>query len=257
QPPGIIQYSASNVPVAQITVSSETIPEEKLFDYGINFIRLKLFTIPGLTSPAPYGGKGRQINVEVKPPVLASKGLSPYDVLSALQASNIILPAGTARIGNYEYSMSLNSSPEAVEELARIPIRATGGQIVSIGDVAKVSDSFADQTNIVRVNGNRATYLNILKKADASTLSVVQATRAILPSILETAPPGMKLQVDFDQSVFVTSAIKHVLLEAAISSVLMLSSIRARAITSSVFFQISSELCSTQPGLGYICSCSF
>jgi multidrug efflux pump subunit AcrB len=221
QPPMIVQLNASSVPVAQITVTSESIPEEKLFDYGLNFIRLKLFTIPGLTVPAPYGGKGRQINVDVRPETLAAKGLSPYDVVTALQAQNIILPAGTARIGNFEYNMSLNSSPEAVDEIARIPIKNVNSQIVTIGDVASVSDAFADQTNIVRVNGIRSTYLNILKKADASTLDVVNATRAIIPQIKSTAPPGLDLKLDFDQSRFVTSAISHVLVEAVIASVLV------------------------------------
>ncbi|RYZ58024.1 MAG: efflux RND transporter permease subunit, partial [Proteobacteria bacterium] len=221
QPPMIVQLNASSVPVAQITVTSESIPEEKLFDYGLNFIRLKLFTIPGLTVPAPYGGKSRQINVDVRPETLAAKGLSPYDVVTALQAQNIILPAGTARIGNFEYNMSLNSSPEAVDEIAKIPIRNVNSQIVTIGDVATVSDAFADQTNIVRVNGIRSTYLNILKKADASTLDVVKATRAIIPQIKATAPPGLDLKLDFDQSRFVTSAISHVLVEAIIASVLV------------------------------------
>ncbi len=219
--PAIIQYNASNVPVSQITISSDTIPEEKLFDYGLNFIRIKLFTIPGLATPAPYGGKSRLVNIEIDPDVLSSKGLSPYDVVSAVQSSNIIIPAGTARIGSFEYDVALNSSPKKVEEFEQIPISARGRQIISVGDVAKVSDGFADQTNIVRINGHRSTYLNILKKSDASTLSVVDATKEALPQIQATAPPGMKLNLDFDQSVFVRSAIASVLHEAVISSILV------------------------------------
>lgn len=218
QPPAIIQFNASNVPVAQITISSPTIPEEKLYDYGLNFIRLKLFTVPGLAIPAPYGGKSRQINVDVEPTVLNSKGLSPYDVVSALQAQNIILPAGSARIGNFEYNVALNSSPDWVEEFKKIPVKTIGSEVVTIGDVAQVSDAYADQTNVVRVNGRRATYLNILKKSDASTLSVVNQTKAAVPQIEAAAPKGMKLKVDFDQSVFVRSAIMSVLREALISS---------------------------------------
>ena len=221
QPPVIIQSNASSVPVAQITISSESIPEEKLFDYGLNFIRLKLFTVPGLATPAPYGGKSRQINIDVNPTVLNSKGLSSYDVLSALTAQNIILPAGSARIGTFEYDVALNSSPELVEEFKKIPIKVVGPQVVTIGDVADVSDSFADQINIVRVNGRRATYLNILKKSDASTLDVVDKTKKTIPTILASAPKGMNLKLDFDQSIFVRSAIMSVLREALISSALV------------------------------------
>ena len=221
QPPLIIQSNASSVPVSQITISSDTIPEEKLYDYGLNFIRLKLFTVPGLATPAPYGGKSRQVNVDVNPNVLNSKGLSTTDVLAALGASNIILPAGSARIGTFEYDVALNSSPEMIDEFKKIPIKVIGPQVITIGDVAEVADASADQTNVVTVNGRRATYLNILKKADASTLSVVNATKATLPKIQAAAPPGMKLKLDFDQSVFVRSAIMSVIREAVISSVLV------------------------------------
>ncbi len=218
QPPFIIQSNASSVPVAQITIFSESIPEEKLFDYGLNFIRLRLFTVPGLATPAPYGGKSRQINVDVDPAILNSKGLSPYDVVTALQSSNVILPSGSARIGGFDYDVALNSSPEILDEFRKIPIKVVGPQVVTIGDVGKVTDAYSDQTNIVRVNGHRATYLNIMKKSDASTLSVVNETKAVLPSIQAAAPKGMNLKLDFDQSVFVRSAISSVLREALISS---------------------------------------
>jgi len=220
-PPAVIRANASSVPVAQLTIYSDTLPEEKLFDYGLNFIRLKLFTVPGLATPAPYGGKGRQINVDVNPVVLNAKGLSPTDVMNALTAQNIILPAGSARIGSFDYDVALNSSPELLDEFKKIPVKTVGTQVVTIGDVADVTDAFADQTNIVRVNGRRATYLNIMKKADASTLTVVNEARKVIPSILATAPPGLKVQMDFDQSVFVRSAINSVLHEALISSALV------------------------------------
>src|SRR5271170_6208103 len=174
-PPSIIQFNASNVPVAQLTLTSAILPEEKIFDYALNFIRIKLFTIPGLSTPAPYGGKSRQINIDVDPVALAGKGLSPADVVNALQAANIILPAGTARIGLFEYNIAMNSSPLIVSDFEKIPIKIVGGRPVLIGDVAKVADSFADQANVVRVDGRRASYLNILRKADASTLAVVEA----------------------------------------------------------------------------------
>src|SRR5262249_27128818 len=182
-PPNVIQFNASNVPVAQLTASSQRLPEEKIFDYGLNFIRLRLFTIPGLSTPAPFGGKQRQINVDVDPQALAAKGLSPQDIVNALQASNVIIPAGTARIGEREYNVVMNSSPTVVEQFAALPVKVVGGQPVTIGDVGRVSDSYADQTNIVHVDGRRATYMAILKHSDASTLAVVEAARAALPAI--------------------------------------------------------------------------
>src|SRR5947209_7183738 len=146
-PPNVIQFNASNVPVAQMTISSRTLPEQELFDYGLNFVRVRLFTIPGLATPAPFGGKQRQINVDVDTRLLASKGLSAGDVVNALQTGNVILPAGTARIGSTEYNVLTNASPTRLDDLARIPIRVVGDQPVTIGDVAKVSDSFATQAN--------------------------------------------------------------------------------------------------------------
>jgi multidrug efflux pump subunit AcrB len=220
-PPNVVQFNASNVPVIQLTLTSDTLPEEKIFDYALNFIRIKLFTIPGLSTPAPYGGKSRQINVDVDPPRLNSKGLSPQDVVNALQASNLILPAGTARIGNLEYNVVLNSSPYTVEQFNQLPIKVVNHEPITIGDVAKVSDAFADQTNIVRVNGKRASYLNILRKANASTLDVVNALKSKIDGIQAQAPKGLKLKADFDQSVFVSDAISSVLREGLISSLLV------------------------------------
>jgi multidrug efflux pump subunit AcrB len=220
-PPSIIQFNASNVPVSQLTLSSETLPEQQIFDYGLNFIRVKLFTIPGLSTPAPFGGKQRQINVDIDPRQLASKGLSPYDVVNALNSENVILPAGTARIGSREYNILMNSSPGEVAEFANIPVKVVDGAPVLLGDVARVSDSFADQTNVVRVNGRRATYLAILKHADASTLAVVDSVREVLPQIKAAAPQGLELKMDFDQSLFVRGAIGGVVREAIISSLLV------------------------------------
>lgn len=221
QPPVILQFNASNLPVAQLTVASESLPEQQLFDYGLNFLRVRLFTIPGLSIPAPYGGLSRQINVDVDPNQLLSRGLSPQDVVNALQSSNLILPAGTARIGNLEYNVTLNSSPKKVSGFDDIPVRVVGDQPVTLGDIAKTTDSFADQTNLVRVNGHRSTYLNLLKKANASTLTVIEAIKKLLPELQAAAPKGMNLKIDFDQSVFVRGAITSVLHEAAISSLLV------------------------------------
>src|SRR5271165_6925693 len=220
-PPKVIQFNATNVPVAHLTISSKTLPEQQLYDYGVNFIPVRLFTIPGLSTPAPFGGKERQVIIDINPQALAAKGLSAGDVVSALQTSNVILPAGDARIGNTDYSVQLNSSPDTVPQFSRIPIKVVGSATVLLGDVAKVSDSFAEQRGIVHVNGKRATYLAILKHSDASTLAVVEATRDTLPIIKAAAPQGMDLKIDFDQSVFVRAAIAGVVREAVLSSLLV------------------------------------
>ena len=220
-PPSVIQFNATNVPVAQLTISSKTLSEQQLYDYGVNFIRVRLFTIPGLSTPAPFGGKERQIIIDIDPQALAAKGLSAGDVVSALQSSNVILPAGDARIGGTDYTVQLNSSPDTVSQFSRIPIKVVGSATVLLGDVAKVADSYAEQRGIVHVNGKRATYLAILKHSDASTLAVVEATRETLPIIKASAPQGMDLKIDFDQSVFVRAAIMGVVREAVLSSILV------------------------------------
>ncbi len=221
QPPNIIQFNASNVPVAQLTVSSQTLSEEKVYDYGLNFIRVRLFTIPGLSTPAPFGGKSREINVDIDPNAMGARGLSPSDIVNALLQSNVILPAGTAKIGKFEYNVLTNSSPKKLEEFNRFPVKVVGNAVVYLGDVAKISDSYAEQVNIVRVDGRKATYLAILKHADASTLAVVNATRAVLPLIKSVAPKGLELKIDFDQSVFVRTAIEGVVREVILASVLV------------------------------------
>ncbi len=221
QPPTIIQSNASSVPVAQLTLSSATMPEEAIADYAQNFLRLRLFTVQGLSTPSPYGGKTREITVDVNPALLAEKGLSAQDVVTTVLASNVFIPAGTARLGTREYNIALNSSPSAVSQFASIPIKVVNGATITIGDVAHVADGFADQTNIVRVNGRRAAYLSILKKADASTLAVVEATRDLLPLIRATAPEGLELNVDFDQSVFVRAAVKSVVTEGLTAALLV------------------------------------
>jgi multidrug efflux pump subunit AcrB len=221
QPPAVIQFNASNVPVVQMTLSSKSLTEQQIYDYSLNFIRVKLFTIPGLSTPGPFGGKSRQINVDIDPARLQAKGFSPTDVVAALQASNVIVPAGVARMGDREYNVQLNSSPSAVERFNDLPIGAFNNAVVTLGDVARVSDSFATQTNIVHVNGKRAVYLAILKHADASTLAVVDSTREALPAIQAAAPAGLELKLDFDQSVFVRAAVENVIREAVISSILV------------------------------------
>ena len=162
-PPLIVQYSASNVPILQLGVSSKTLSEQQLYDYGQNFIRTQLATIQGAAVPLPYGGKPRQIMVDLDMQALQAKGLSAVDVTSAINAQNLILPAGTAKMGEREYSVRLNSSPEAVESLNDLPIRQVNGAMVYIRDVAQVHDGFAVQTNIVNLDGRRSSLISILK----------------------------------------------------------------------------------------------
>jgi multidrug efflux pump subunit AcrB len=221
QPPYVIQSNASNVQVAQLTMTSKTMPEEKIADYGQNFLRLRLFTVPGLSTPAPYGGKTREITVNVDPARLVAHSLSAEDVVDAINQSNVFIPAGTARIGEREYNVAMNSSPSAIADFAAIPIKVVNGAPVTVGDVAQVEDGFANQTNIVRVDGRRAAYLSILKKADASTLTVIDATKELLPRIRAVAPPGLELRLDFDQSVFVRAAVRSVVNEAFVSALLV------------------------------------
>src|SRR3954453_9264173 len=220
-PPSIIRYNASNVPVAQMTIGSKTLSEQELFDYGLNFIRLRLFPIPGLATPAPFGGKLRQVMVDIDPARVAAKGLSPNDVVQSVLQSNVLVPAGSAQIGGTRYDVQLNSSPDSVQGFNELPVKAVDGATVLLGDVARVRDGYAVQENIVRLNGRRATYLAILKKADASTLAVVDGARDQLPVIQAAAPQGMELKIDFDQSVFVRAAIQNVLHEAALASILV------------------------------------
>src|SRR2546426_1070899 len=220
QPPVIVQFNASNVPVAQVAMGGEGWTEQQLFDYGLNFIRPRMFTIPGLSIPGPYGGKNPQVAVDIDPQKLAGYNVSPNDVVSALLNSNLILPGGPAKMGNREYDVRLNSSPESTEEFNNLPIKVVNGAPVRIADVANVHFGFAPQTNIVRVNGQRSTFLVMLKHPAASTIRVVQAVRDKLSGIMAQAP-GLQLKLGFDQSVFVRGAIWSVAREAVIATVLV------------------------------------
>jgi multidrug efflux pump subunit AcrB len=220
-PPNILQYNASNVQVAQLTVKSDSLTEQDLFDYGLNFLRLRLFTIEGLSTPAPFGGRSRQVMVDLDPGKLQARGVSAQDVVTAVANNNVILPAGQARIGGTIYDVLMNSSPPTIAEFNAMPLKVVNGMTVLLGDVAYVHDGYAVQSNMVHVNGRRATYLSILRKAGASTLSVVDAVRDILPSVQASAPKGAQLSLDFDQSLFVRAAIRSVLREAAIAAVLV------------------------------------
>jgi multidrug efflux pump subunit AcrB len=221
QAPNIIDYNAANVPVAQLDIASDTLPEQELFDYGLNFIRVKLFTIEGLSSPAPLGGVSRAVMVNLHPTELYANGLSPQDVGNALASNNVIIPTGTAKIGDREYSVSLNGSPARVADFNQLPIKVANGTPVLLGDVAPVTNTHQVQTNVVRVNGKRAAYLLVIKHAAASTLAVVDRVKAIIPDILTTAPKGLALSLSFDQSRFVRAALWDVVQEAVIAAVLV------------------------------------
>src|SRR4051794_8641412 len=221
QTPNIIQFNASNVPVVQGTLNTKSLPEQMLSDYANQFLRVRLFTIPGVSIPGAFGGKQRQIIVEVDPAKASSKGLSQMDVVNALGTANVIVPAGIARLGPKEYNISLNSSPRVVEQYNDLPVGVREGVAVMLGDIAKISDSYAQQTNIVRINGQRASFIPILKNSTASTIAVVDAVKNMLPDIQQTAPSGINLKMDFDQSVFVRAAVQNVIKEAVVSSALV------------------------------------
>src|ERR1700742_4421963 len=192
-PPGttsplILKYDASSVPILQLSLSGEGMSESQLYDLGTNFIRTQLATVQGASVPLSYGGKQRQIMVDLDPNLLYAKHLSATDVSNALNAQNLILPAGTAKVGDREYQVKLNSSPTTVDGMNDLPIRAAGGAVVFIKDVAQVRDGFAVQTSIVRTNGARSALLTVLKNGKASTLSIVKEVKSALPRIASTLP---------------------------------------------------------------------
>ncbi len=220
-PPLIIAYSASSVPVMQLALSGQGLSEQRLNDYGLNFIRTQLITVPGTAVPYPYGGKQRQVQVDLNPAALQSKGLSALDVVNAISAQNLILPTGTSKIGSKEYNVDIpNAAPQTIAELNRIPIKTVGNTTIYMKDVAWVRDGFPPQTNIVRVNGQRSVLLTIQKAGDASTLKVISGIKALLPQIATTLPKQLKMKPLADQSVFVLGAINGVVREALIAACL-------------------------------------
>ncbi len=220
-PPLIIAYSASSVPVMQLALSGQGLSEQQLNDYGLNFIRTQLITVPGTAVPYPYGGKQRQVQVDLNPAELQSKGLSALDVVNAISAQNLILPTGTSKIGSKEYNVDIpNAAPTTIADLNRIPIKTVGNTTIYMKDVAWVRDGFPPQTNIVRVNGQRSVLLTIQKAGDASTLKVISGIKSLLPQIATTLPKQLKIKPLADQSVFVLGAISGVVREALIAACL-------------------------------------
>jgi multidrug efflux pump subunit AcrB len=217
-PPFIVQYSATSVPILQIAVSSDTLSEQQIFDYAANFIIQRLGTVQGARVPQPWGGKQRQIMVDLDVPALYARGLSPQDVNTALLNQNLIVPAGTAKIGPTEFNVKLNSSPDVVSAFDDIPIKTVNGAPVYMKDIGHVRDGYAVQTNLVRRDGKPAVLMTILKGEGASTLSVVSRVLAALPGIRAQLPPELKLEPLFDQSIFVRAAVQGVLKEGAIAA---------------------------------------
>jgi CzcA family heavy metal efflux pump len=217
-PPYIVRYSVTSVPIVQVAVSSDTLTEQQLYDYTSNFIIQRLGTVQGARVPQPWGGKVRQIMVDLDLDALYARGLSPQDVSTAIASQNLIIPAGTAKIGDTEYNVRLNSSPDVVAAFNDIPVKTVNGVPVYVKNVAHVRDGYAIQTNIVRRDGRRAVLMTVLKGAGASTLDVIAGLRQALPGIQAQLPPEIKLDFLFDQSVFVQAAVQGVLKEGAVAA---------------------------------------
>src|SRR6266404_6329192 len=220
QPPFIIRYNASSVPILQLALRSKTLTEAQLYDYGIYRVRQAIAPVRGATLPLPYGGKPRQVMVDLDPQALLSKGLSPLDVSNAVNAQNLTLPTGTTKIGKSELIVDINGSPDTVAALNDVPIKQVNGSMVYIRDVAHVRDGSAVQTNVVRQDGNPSALLTILKNGGASTIDIVNQIKALLPVMRAAAPPGLVMTELFDQSIFVRAAISGVVKEGVIAALL-------------------------------------
>ncbi|MEA2737540.1 MAG: hypothetical protein QOH05_847, partial [Acetobacteraceae bacterium] len=219
-PPYVLSYNASSVPILQLALSSKSVSQTKLFDLAQNFIRPQLATVAGAAIPSPYGGKVRQVQVDLNMDALQAHALSPQDVVNAISAQNLILPAGTEKVGKFEYNVELNASPKVIAQLNDLPVRKVNGTIVTIRDVAYVHDGSPPQTNIVRMDGERAVMMTIQKAGSASTLDIISGVKALLPRIESTLPAGVHVSLIGDQSVFVKAAVSGVIREGAIAAAL-------------------------------------
>jgi CzcA family heavy metal efflux pump len=219
-PPLIISYSASTTPIIQLGLSSKILPEQQLFDLGQNFLRNFLATVPGAATPYPYGGKIRQIQVDLDLPKLQAYGLSPNDIVNAVNAENIILPTGTIKMGPLEYDVEMNGTPQTIAELNDLPVKTTNASTLYMRDVAHIRDGFAPQTNIVRQDGNRGALMSIYKNGSASTLQIVAGIKNIVQQAAQALPPTLKITALFDQSLFVRASIDGVLREGLIAAAL-------------------------------------
>jgi multidrug efflux pump subunit AcrB len=219
-PPFIIQYNASSVPVLMLGLSGNGLNEQQLFDLGTNSIRTQLATIEGAQTPFPYGGKQRQIQVDIDTAALQARGLSPADVVSAISTQNLIVPSGTMKIDRFEYAIESNSAPSVIEQLNNLPIRTINGAVIYLRDIAHVRDGSSPQTNIVRVDGKRAVMMSIMKTGSASTLEIIKGVKDKVDSIKGQLPPQLQINPLSDQSIFVRGAINGVMREAIIAACL-------------------------------------
>jgi CzcA family heavy metal efflux pump len=219
-PPLILNYNAATVPILQLALSGKGLSEQQLYDLGLNTVRTPLVTVPGAAIPLPYGGKQRQVQIDVRPEALQARGLSAQDIANALAAQNILTPVGTQKIGSLEYTIQLNSAPEEIADLARLPVKVVNGATIVLGDIADVHDGNAPQTNIVHVDGGRSVLMSVLKNGSASTLAIVDGVRAKLADMKAGLPDALNVVPINDQSVFVRAAVKGVALEGAIAACL-------------------------------------
>jgi multidrug efflux pump subunit AcrB len=220
QPPEIINFSASSVPILQLGLSGKGLSEQQLNDLALNFVRTQLITVPGAVVPLPYGGKQRQVMINMDHNLMQARNVSPTDVLNAVNAQNLILPAGTVKLGESELDVRTNTEPRTVAELNNLPIKQVGSTTIYLRDVATVSDGFAPQTNVVREDGRRGVLMSILKAGNASTLSVVSGVQKLLPRVATIVPPELKMTPLADQSIFVRGAVSGVIREAVIAAAL-------------------------------------
>jgi multidrug efflux pump subunit AcrB len=219
-PPLVIIYSASTVPVIQIGLTSDSLSEQEIFDYGNNFIRTQISTVPGASMPFPYGGKSRLVSVDIDSTALQSKGLSPVDIVNAVNAQNLILPTGTAKLGSIEYNVEMNGSPLTIAELNNLPVKTVNGSTIYMREVAHVRDGYSPQTNVVLTNGQRGVLMSVYKTGTASTLSIVDRVKQVLTAYRSSLPESLNLTIFFDQSLFVRAAIQGVMREALIAACL-------------------------------------
>jgi len=219
-PPLVIVYNASSVPVLQLALSGKSLSEQQLYDFGFNFIRTQLATVQGAAIPLPYGGRQRQIQVDLDPGALQANNLTPVDVVTAVGAHSLILPAGTSKIGTREYDVDINGAALTIDELNDLPIKVVNGAPIYIRDVAHVRDGSPPQTNLVRVDGQRSALLIVQKNGNASTLHIVSQVKEMLPRALASLPPGLDVRPLADQSLFVRAAIDGVMREAGIAAAL-------------------------------------
>ncbi len=218
QPPIVVQFNASSVPVLQLSLNSDSLNEQQLYDFGIYRVRQQLAPVPGVTLPTPAGGKYRQIMVDIDPDKLLSRGLTPLDIVNAVNTQNLTLPSGTAKIGNTQYTVRTNATPASIDDLNMMPVKFANGATILLKDVAQVRDGSLVQQNIVREDGRRSVLLSVIKNGNASTLAVVNGVKYALQAIRAAAPAGLNVTELFDQSVFVKSSVNGVLREGAIAA---------------------------------------